>query len=290
MAQSSGGPPPKKKATPRLPVIYKGNQIKCTCKEPSFDGVLSILFQSTVDLHYRHVEQIVGYCCDLQNGKFYINDEIILEGDLSPSAIAKMKLMRDSVALKLLPAEYSPILIEERPERVAGSGDGEDSDDGVNYSDRAVTNPFSKEEFYHFQTEMESLHLRYHNAKQTNFQNAQGKYFFSLLTKVLTLDFRRMDSLHSTKSSGDYQPGALEITWILSYPKTRSNRDEGQSIARDQSRMADFVVWDSHENIYCIVGEIKCDDNAPVFFQSEEQMMGLFKAHQKVMLGLVCQL
>ena len=72
-----------------------------------------------------------------------------------------------------------------------------DSDDGVNYSDRAVTNPFSKEEFYHFQMEMESLHIRYHNAKQTNFQSAQGKYFFSLLTKILTLDFRRMDSLHS---------------------------------------------------------------------------------------------
>ena len=86
-----------------------------------------------------------------------------------------------------------------------------------------------------------------------------------------------MKSLHSTNSSGDYQHGALEVTWILSYPKTRSHSGESQLSARTQSRVADFVVWDSKENVYCIVEEVKSDDNVHVFLQSQKQILGLFK-------------
>ena len=300
MAQSSEGQQssegeedPQSSEQQRLPVRYSGNQMKCIGKDPNFEEVVYIqLFKSKANLRYLHLDQIVEYTCDIQNCAFYIRDEKILENrNLSPSARSKMKLMSGSVALKLLPAKYSPVVIEARPMRVAGLGDGEDSDNGVGYTDRAVENPYTSEEFYHFQVEMQALHHRFQSAKITHFQNAQGKFFFSQLTKVLTLDIQQMDSLHSTSASGECQPGALEITWILKYPTTRSsNRSEGQkTIEKKQQQTPDFVVWDSQKDIYRIVGEIKSNDDTPVFFQSEEQMMGLFKTDQKVMLGLVCQ-
>ena len=121
--------------------------------------------------------------------------------------------------------------------RVPGLGDGEDSDNGVGYTDRAVENPYTSEEFYHFEKEMKVLHHRFQSAKMTHFQNAQGKFFFTQLTKVLTLDIQPMDSLHSTSASGDCQPGALEITWILKYPETRrSNTSDGRKTIEKKTR------------------------------------------------------
>ena len=131
-----------------------------------------------------YADSLADYYCDLFDGKFYMNGEVILEEDLSSSAIAKIKLMRACIGLKLLPEQYSPVVIEERPERLAGTGDV-DSNNGVDYSNRVVTNPFTNAEFYYFQ---KLLHLHYHNVKLASFQSAQGKFLFTLLTEILALD------------------------------------------------------------------------------------------------------
>ena len=109
--------------------------------------------------------------------------EIILREDISLSDSSKMKFILDSIAVKLLPKKYTPIIIDEREERLTESGDG-DSDDGVNYSDKEVKNPFSSEEFFWVEKKLKCLHSQYHIAKLASFQSAQGKYFFSSLINL----------------------------------------------------------------------------------------------------------
>ena len=114
-----------------------------------------------------------------------MNDQVILEKDLSSSATVKTKLMWDCFGFKLLQEKYLPVVIEERPERLAGTGDV-DSDNGVDYSDKAVTNPFTKEELYNFQKRLKLLHLLYHNAKLASFQSARGKFIFNFADRNLS--------------------------------------------------------------------------------------------------------
>ena len=269
------------------PVIYKGNRITCDSREPDFDHVEYInLAQSEVRLNFVHEESVGNYYCDLVRGRLYLNSNLILEKDLSSSEAGKLKLLRACLPAKLLQSNYSPVVIQGRPERVPGNGDV-DSDDGVEYTDRAVINPFNSLDFDYFQRRLKSLYYRYRGAKEASFQSTQGKFFFTLFTAILALDHVEMDFLHSTNPSGDSQPGAFEVSWILNCPTTRSNAQESQRSERHQLRVADFVAWNFERNIYPI--EIKSDDRAPVFFQSLEQMLGLFKKQQKVMLGLVCQ-
>ena len=285
-------PPATKPTTEELanlyPEIYKGNRITCDSREPDFDRVEYItLAQSEVRLNFVY-EPVGKYYCDLIRGRLYLNSNLILKKDLSSTEAGKLKLLRACLPAKLLQSNYSPVVIQERPERVPGNGDV-DSDDGVEYTDRAVINPFNSLDFDYFQRRLKSLYYRYHGAKRASFQNAQGKFFFTLFTAILALDHVEMDFLHSTNPSGDSQPRAFEVSWILNIPTTGSNTQESQRSERQQLRVADFVAWDFERNIYTIVGEIKSDNRAPVFFQSLEQMLGLFKKQQKVMLGLVCQ-
>ena len=49
--------------------------------------------------------------------------------------------------MKLPQTNYSPICNEEREERLAGSGDV-DSDDGVHYNEPEIKNPFTSEDFF----------------------------------------------------------------------------------------------------------------------------------------------
>ena len=93
------------------------------------------------------------------------------------SKSSKMKLIQDSIAVKLLPKKYTPIIINEREERLAESGDGGDSDNEVNYSDKAFKNPFSSEEFYCFENQLKCVDSLNHIAKLASFQMPGANIF-----------------------------------------------------------------------------------------------------------------
>ena len=54
-----------------------------------------------------------------------------------------------------------------------------------------------------------------------------------------------------------------------------------------QVRVADYVLYEKRNAMYCIVGEIK-SDNTSATAQQIEQMVGLFRKTQQAMLGFTC--
>ena len=54
-----------------------------------------------------------------------------------------------------------------------------------------------------------------------------------------------------------------------------------------QVRVADYVLSEKRNAMYCIVGEIK-SDNTSATAQQIEQMVGLFRKQQQAMLGFTC--
>ena len=150
--------------------------------------------------------------------------------------------------------------------------DSSDSDDGVDIPDKERRNPFEPLDFLLLKRTYVTLHKSYWQARDTSFQNAYGKFFFS-------------DSLLSTSSSGMYQPGALKLLWITDAPETRGRNN--CSVKATLNRVSDFCVWDSISQIYYIVEEIKSKDDKPALFQTKEQMVGLLKVNQTTLLGLV---
>ena len=78
------------------------------------------LAQSEVNLNFVYDESIGDYYCDFVNGKLYVNDNLILEKDLTSSDAGKLKLLKTCFGIKLLQNNYSPVIIQERPERVPG--------------------------------------------------------------------------------------------------------------------------------------------------------------------------
>ena len=118
-----------------------------------------------------------------------------------------------------------------------------------------------------------------------NFQNAYGKYFYQKLCQFLLPDSPLFACLISTNPKGTFQPGALCIEWVTPDRNLRRGSSGSASCSRvqQQDRVADFVVV--FENIYSIVGEIKPDPGG--LNQNMEQMVGLLRKGQKVMLRLV---
>ena len=129
--------------------------------------------------------------------------------------------------------------------------------------------------------EYAKLHRNFHEAKDVNFHNAQGKCFIqAFLEFLLPYDFT---SRLSTSPNGDHQPGAFEVTWVV---KNKTQRTSASSEKCDrQERVADVVAYHTTKHYFAIVVEIKSD-----FTQSKtqhvEQMVGLFHPQQAVMLEL----
>ena len=111
----------------------------------------------------------------------------------------------------------------------------------------------------------------------------EGKFFYQKLCQFLLPDTTLFDCLISTNPKGNFQPGAMCIEWVTPGRNMRSGSASSSIVLQCQERVADFVVV--NKNIYNIVGEIKPEPGG--LNQSMEQMVGLLRKGQKVMLGLV---
>lgn len=94
-------------------------------------------------------------------------------------------------------------------------------------------------------------------------------------------------SLHSTNPSGDAQPGALDII-LTDLPRDLRQPSSNERKRNHQRRIADYVLFDYHKGMYCIVGEIKSDEMVGAESQNVEQMVDLFRKNQYAMLGFTC--
>ena len=141
------------------------------------------------------------------------------------------------------------------------------------------------EELTFFQRDLD---MRYHQAKFVKFQNAYGKCFYQKICQFLLPDTPLLfDCLISTNPKGKFQPGAMCIEWVTPGRNLRRGSSGSASCSmmlQCQERVADFVVV-VNKNICSIFGEIKPEPGG--LNQNMEQMVGLLRKGQKVMLGLV---
>ena len=130
----------------------------------------------------------------------------------------------------------------------------------------------------------------FQEAVRHHFQNAQGKHFFTALGDFLNCvhppDLQSCyRSTHSTNPSGEAQPGCWKLQLTELEPKRL--RQQPKPVSKSQLRVADYVLYDVRNAMYCIVGEIKSDVTSATA-QQLEQMVGLFRKNQKAMLGFTC--
>ena len=152
----------------------------------------------------------------------------------------------------------------------------------------------------------EALYFSYTEATKYSYDNADGKTFCKRLLQFCCLvdeGNERVEN-YSTGSSGELQPGCT--TKRNSRSRSTSQDRSSSAIAQGAEELmsppakrqktratnltivytySDFSMWDPVKEIYIISGEIKSTP-VSVFDQCVDQMFGLLRAHQNVILGL----
>lgn len=167
-------------------------------------------------------------------------------------------------------------------------GGSSDSDDEQQI-DAEIPAAFDHDELVVVKYSYGLLRPRYENAKKKRFQNAAGKSFFYhlgmfLLTVLPKSTMCRFQSDISTNPHGNAQPGGLKIGHM---EPPRGLRDKQNWVTSIKEKKADYVMFDKVLKMYCIVGEIKSEQDLAES-QNTEQMLGLFRKNQRVMLGFTC--
>ena len=111
-----------------------------------------------------------------------------------------------------------------------------------------------------------------------------GQIFHDRFLKLVLSLNKDFEVYHTTSSLGDSQPGMCSVQWELLKKGTRQNQEEAAAAMHTFNRYPDFTV--QKENTFHIVGEIKSTDSVAIG-QNLEQMIGLFKPNQTMMVGLV---
>ena len=118
--------------------------------------------------------------------------------------------------------------------------------------------------------------------------NAVGKEFLDSAWEYLDLcqsSSSKFKYLHNT-AKGKSEPGAMFVKWSLPQREFRSSTDTDSRKVLTNERYADHIVYDKVDIINVCVLEVKEKTESPIEAQNNEQMLGLWKGSQQVMLGL----
>ncbi len=173
--------------------------------------------------------------------------------------------------------------------------------------DEPIFAAFSEEEWVVIKDEFDILRRHYDQAKSCSFENAVGKYFLAKLLKFCCVVvenrhdrvFLRESMSMGTNPSGNAQPGCSQFEKIIPCHRGRSATSSATSspapgtsgtLTEQQEstvskKYADVCHWDRVKCLYPIVGEAKSGDDQPAESQLIDQMFGLFRPYQKMMLG-----
>jgi len=165
-----------------------------------------------------------------------------------------------------------------------------DDSDNEQVADPAIPPAFTDSELLVVQTYYEKLCSVFRSAVVHHFTNAAGKMFFYHLAEfILILRPNKQYVLYiSTNPHGDCQPGSANITHTIPRPCTRQSEEASSTTTSSSTeKVSDFVVFDHSAMIYSIVGEIKCDSDEAEQ-QNIEEMLGIWRKHQRAMLGFTC--
>ena len=168
--------------------------------------------------------------------------------------------------------------------REASSGVSDSDDEQV--PDPPISPAFTNSELLAVQIYYKKLWNAFGSAVAHQFTNAAGKMFFYHLAEfilILRPNTQYMPYI-STNPHGNCQPGSANITHTIPRPHTRQSEVSSTTTSSSTEKVSDFVVFDHSAKIYTIVGEI--NDEAEQ--QNIEQMLGVWRKHQRAMLGFTC--
>ena len=159
--------------------------------------------------------------------------------------------------------------------------------DDEHIPDPAILPVFSDRELGIANNTYQRLTRAFVSAEHHHFTNAAGKMFFQCLGEFVLLmqPTECYVAHHSNNPHGDCQPGSVVVAHTHPATLTRQHQATNQCTCSVE-RVADFVIFDHHTQMYTIVGAIKSDDAALVEHQNME--LGLWRKHQSAMLGFTC--
>ena len=143
--------------------------------------------------------------------------------------LLKAGIVRDAITQLPSPKILNIVPLVYKPKRRNES----DSDNGVDIPDNERVNPFNPVDLQTLNGRYEELHEKYWQAKRVDFQNAFGKF-------ILRISPNNWRAYHSTNSSGTYQQGSLNVTWVTQAPETRTRSN--CYVETKQEQIAYFVV------------------------------------------------
>ena len=121
--------------------------------------------------------------------------------------------------------------------------------------------------------------------------NAVGKEFLDSAWEYMDLcqsslaNSSKFKYFHNT-SKGESQPGAMFVKWSPPPPPRDLRSGIDNRIIQTNERYADHVVYDKVNIINVNVSKVKENAESAIEAQNNEQMLGLWKGSQQVMLGL----
>ena len=169
----------------------------------------------------------------------------------------------------------------------------EPDSDGEERTDHERMPEFAESEILTVNLSYKRLFFIYQNALRIGLYNCIGKEFLRAACEYVGMCHLESDKLSRFQfryctSTGEYQPGALSITWSIPSKDIRSS-SERKIVDSVKDRYADFVAFDSVDGVHVIVAEVKADATAPIESQNNEEMIGLWTSKQTAMLGLEVQ-
>ena len=192
-----------------------------------------------------------------------------------------------------MPSKSLPNFEQRTQKELLASPDSESGDEQV--SDVEIHPAFTLEELVCVKFLFSQAWIRFQTAKDLHFTNCAGKLFCSSFTMhCCSVDQHTEPWIGcyvnpSTSPSGSQQPGSCSVGRLCLQRKTRANQGAREMLSTPEhhDRVADVVFWNPTKEVYSIVGEVKGDPDEPADDQNTEQMVGLWKPHQKAMLGFI---
>ena len=267
----------------------KGNQIRCKSKTRDIEAISEVCIgESTFPFNAKLITPSLVVTCNrfeeasLGIGESKLESNVLSNcgSDFRTRALAIFELAELCCSSSFPKFEF---FTQTAAMHESDSGDEE------TLIDREVSSPFSADEVVIINLRLKSVWETFALVQYNDFHNAQGKYFIRDFCELARTVVPHVESrcYISTNPSAPRQPGYAEIIWKLDAPQLRST-SEDQTVSQANHSVPDFIMFNVMHQMVSVVAEVKSGEGeAGGLDQNMEQMLGLWKSNQVLMLGLV---
>ena len=273
----------------KLPVSLTVNTIHATGNEMFFNNVHAVTLENE-KVTFLLSPILWDWHVDIKRGVFAIDGMEVECSDLSSCLIHRMEIIQEGYNSRIhsRPSKRPSLMVVYTCEEVSGTNEsGSESDTP---QDQAIRSPFTNREMGWIDASLQDLWVAQEAAVVSGYHNSYGKDFVRCLLKYVLLSQNKTCNIMAFVSTGpgSLQPGHMTVRWQLERMEKRSTvSGEKDHILHTFQRIPDVVAYDFETDLFPVVVEIKPEKDASGDAQHTEQMIGLFKKHQKIMAGIL---